>query len=227
MNKVCQQCQSPFSGHFNARFCSDDCRLQRRLIGNKIWGATYRTKNRKPQPEREPIPPFPDGIDRERFGDWLSGFCDGESTFGLKAGVQYDRPRPRINHSALFRITLRDDDASILSDIQSYWQCGIIIFNNNIRSKIPNAKPVAAYCVQAVSDLMKIVVPHFEQFPLRSKKRNDFLIWKQGIALMSVVQSRPTVGRLRLSGIMPKWTEEDREKFQSLSELLKHQRIYS
>ena len=29
------------------------------------------------------IPSFPAEIDRDRFGDWLSGFVDGEGCFGL------------------------------------------------------------------------------------------------------------------------------------------------
>jgi hypothetical protein len=221
MNCICQYCSSPFTGNFKTRFCSDECRQQYKRGYEKAWRASHK-KVPPPKPEYEP---FPSDIDRDSFGHWLSGFVDGEGTFQLRAGRQNDRSEPRIVHFAHFRITLRDDDADVLRLIQSYWACGMVYFASNVRSKT-KANPIAVYSVQSTPDLAGTVVAHFERFPLRSKKRNDFIIWKQAIELMSHIQSRPIIGRLGLSGIMPKWTDEDREKFRSLSESLKDQRIY-
>jgi hypothetical protein len=226
MNRTCVRCGSRFAGYHNAKFCGPECRLERRLAGNKIWGATYRAKNRKPRPEPEPIPAFPADIDRQSFGHWLSGFADGESTFILREGYQKDRRQPRIIRFAYFRVTLRDDDTESLRLIRSYWACGMMYFSDSIRSKT-KTNPSASYAVQAVSDLMKVVIPHFDRFPLRSKKMNDFIIWKQGVELMAEIQSRPLVGRLVQGGLMPRWTDEERDKFHSLSESLSHQRIYT
>lgn len=225
MNKVCVHCNSPFSGHFNAKLCSARCHLEWRQNYSKGYNPGYRERHRKPQPEREPIPPFPDDVDREAFGHWLSGFCDGESTFGMRVGQMYDRSKPRTNRTTWFRIALRDDDTELLQLIRSYLECGIMCFHDNVRST-SNANPSATFSVQAVSDLMTIVIPHFERFPLRSKKRHDFAIWRQGVELMAEIQSRPIIGRLALGGIMPRWTDEDREKFDSLRDLLTDQRGY-
>jgi hypothetical protein len=224
MNKVCVRCGTPFEGIRQSKFCGDQCRLERRLEGNKVWGATYRAKNRKPRPEPEPIPPFPDDIDRYRFGCWLSGFADGEATFGLRHSFQKTQGKELF--LAYFRISLRDDDAEILHMIRSYLQCGCMFYASNSRSKIKNAKPVAIMAIHAVPDLMNVVIPHFERFPLMAKKRNDFAVWKECVGLMAEVRSRPAIGRLGKGGIEPRWTAEERERFRSLSDELSDQRIY-
>lgn len=172
------------------------------------------------------IAPFPDDIDREAFGHWLSGFADGEASFLLRTMFTNGKHQP----FATFRIGLRADDGPALQLIQSFLGCGLLIFNSNVRSKIPNAKPVMIFCVQDRPSLANIIIPHFERYKLRAKKAGDFAVWKEGVALMlKVMQRKLTYRRCgqRHQGTFPKWTVEEREHFQSLVTALSRQRTYS
>jgi len=40
------------------------------------------------------------------------------------------------------------------------------------------------YQIRTVSEIIKIIIPHFEKYPLISKKRNDYIIFKKIIKLM-------------------------------------------
>jgi hypothetical protein len=223
MTKTCRRCGVSFEGHFNARFCGDECRLWARRDYMRTYIGERNARTRSPK-EPERFDPFPESIDRESFGHWLAGFADGEATFVLR--TQRDSHRGRTNHGALFRITVRDDDSEALGLIRSYWRCGTIHHNDNARSKIRNAKPIVAFGVQKISDLADVVIPHFERYPLRAKKRNDFGVWRLGVELLAKIQSRPMLPNYGAGGNLPRWTEAERELFRSLSEQLKDSRAY-
>lgn len=159
-----------------------------RVCGSQCWEAKQASRFRP-----NPIDPFPGDTDRDAFGHWLSGFADGEATFGMR--VIHDKSRDRFQCTAYFRITLRDDDTRTLRLIQSFWGCGRLYFSGNARSKIPNANPITIYSIQSISDITRVVLPHFDRYPLRAKKRNDLAVWRQGVELMAAVQSRPKVAR--------------------------------
>lgn len=220
--RACRQCGGPVVGHFNTRFCGNDCRQTFKRAYMETWKASHPRTPKEARPN--PIPPFPAEIDREAFGSWLSGFADGEATFALR--VLRDKRRDHFHCTAHLRITLRDDDAETLGLIRSYWDCGRLYSSDNIRSKTPNAKPVTIYAVQSVSDLAKVVLPHFDRHPLRAKKRHDLAIWRQGVELMARAQSRPHVVRPGKGGFEPRWTDAEKERFRSLEMTLRNQRRY-
>lgn len=225
MNKTCRRCGGEFVGHFNARFCGEACRLEHKRTYERAWKDAHKS----PPKERAPIPPFPAGVVREVFGPWLTGFADGEATFGL--GELRNPGRERSSFTAYFRVAVRDDDAETLRLIRSFWGCGSLNFADNARSKIANAKPVAIYSVQRVADLVSVVIPHFERYPLIAKKRFDFAVWRRGVELMAEVQARPLEYRPghcpnRHGGTYPKWSAAEREVFRSLSAELSAQRGY-
>jgi hypothetical protein len=37
------------------------------------------------------------------------------------------------------------------------------------------------YTCRRLEDLWQVIVPHFERYPLLSKKANDFLLWKKAL----------------------------------------------
>jgi hypothetical protein len=175
------------------------------------------------------IAPFPADIDRDSFGHWLSGFADGESSFSLT--MQNDHQftnKPK----ALFRISLRDDDASVLALVQSFFGCGSF-YGHKCSRGVKNGKSVVTLSIQAASDLANIVVPHFERFPLRSKKQRDFRIWRQGVELIYRVKQRKQGSNTRkgtrggVAGVLLKWTAAEREHFKNLCSAIREQRVYA
>lgn len=165
------------------------------------------------------IEPFPKYIDRAYFGAYLTGLADGEGCFTLN--IQH---QARSSHyQAHFKLALRADDADILKLVQSFWGCGILGFNQQPDKK-RNSKPRFYYNVHKTTNLVDVVIPHFEKYPLLAKKRRHFDIWREAVLFMSKVQARPLV-RTRY-GSLPKWTQQEMQTLHELSDLLQKQKIY-
>jgi hypothetical protein len=172
------------------------------------------------------IEPFPDHIDRDRFGDWLSGFVDGEGHFSLHFDGSTNGTK-RTLPKCYFVIRLRQDDINALKLIQSYWQCGFMTLQNPRKYDPPNAKPQANYTVASVPDLAKIVVAHFDRFPLYAKKKRDFLIWKQGVELAFEVRRRHRRRKPgQRGGLTTKWTDHEHAVFTQLHHEIRNIRKY-
>ncbi len=179
----------------------------------------------------KPIPPFPADIDRNAFGNYLSGFTDGEGCFMLafhessrlcRSGNTYTR----LHFDARFTILLRLDDLAILETIQSYFGCGKI-FHHLHR---PASSPQANFEVRKPKDLFLSVIPHFDQYPLRAKKARDYVIWRRGVELAYRVWQKPSRARKgpgKSKGWHTRWTDEEKNEFFGLVAALKEQRKFS
>jgi len=163
-----------------------------------------------------PVLPFPANIDRQRFGHWISGFTDGEGHFALI--VANDKRTP----AARFVIGLRADDLPALRLIQSYWGCGTVFY----KPKTGNTHEQYFYHAVRIADLVSVVIPHFQTFPLRAKKRNDFLIWKEAVSFVDQVIRIPLVHLGGKDGSLRRWTPERMDYFRALMNALKVGREY-
>lgn len=162
------------------------------------------------------IPPFPENIDRDAFGHWLSGFTDGEGCFSLATNCTRRPLQP------LFRLGLRGDDAAILNLVWSYLRCGAV----RLRQPRTQVNPVCSFEVWNTTELAQVVVPHFDRFPLRSKKARDFVIWREAVLILADGLNRDVQHVKGFRGCLPKWTEAERAHLIGLSAKLKAVRAY-
>jgi hypothetical protein len=58
------------------------------------------------------------------------------------------------------------------------------------RRRCGSQNPLRTIRITAVGDLVRVVIPHFERYPLKTKKKNDFRIWRQAVELLAAVQKR-------------------------------------
>lgn len=49
--------------------------------------------------------------------------------------------------------------------------------------RVNNKSKVCYYSVVKISDIMNIIIPFFDKYPLQTKKRGDFLLWKKAAML--------------------------------------------
>lgn|SRR5262245_30505875 len=163
------------------------------------------------------IPAFPEEIDRSAFGHYLSGLVDGEGYFHI--GWQKPRRKRRYFVAAL-KIGLRADDRAILELIQSFLGCG----NIHSFSRSGNRGDVAVFDVGAVGDLAEIVIPHFDRYPLRAKKRHNYLLWREAVLLLHANHIRG--GRFSSCKNPPKYNPEEVQRFDELIAQIKALRPY-
>ena len=105
------------------------------------------------------------------WASWFSGLVDGEGCFLIhRVGSSY--------HSAVFVINMRADDRPMLAEIKATLGFGAIYR----RPRRMIGHPTYAYQVARVKDTLALV-RLFDQFPLRSRKRRDYEVWRTFVLL--------------------------------------------
>ena len=67
-----------------------------------------------------------------------------------------------------FEINLHKKDSEILYKIQSFFGIGSVYTRQD--------RPISWYRVTNITNINKVIIPHFTKYPLISKKRGDFLL---------------------------------------------------
>lgn len=121
---------------------------------------------------------------------WVTGFSDAESCFGFRVRKN---PKLKVGWEVMpyFFIGLHVKDVSILLDIKQFFGVGNISRN----------KESALYQVNSLKDLVNVIIPHFESYPLLTKKKADFLLLKLAIELIKQKEHKNIEGIHKLIGI--------------------------
>lgn len=109
--------------------------------------------------ERIDVANAPD-FDRE-FGDFICGFVAGEGTF-------VHRDDKGETRRFQFSITLVEDDREILEQIQGYFGVGNLY---SIDREVNEWDKQVMFTVQSIGDLIGVIIPFFDEFSLRSTKK--------------------------------------------------------
>lgn len=158
-------------------------------------------------------------------GDYIAGFVDGEGCFALniRRDVRHERKNAPIYFSwkVEFAIVLTIRDMGILEKIQSTLECGKV-----------NATPEKEYVRYNVAnneDLINNIIPFFEKYPLRAKKKFDFDLWKEAVILIYKNQ-RKKINTIKGSNGFQKtiWDENDLKRLKEIKiEMKKYKGIAS
>lgn len=100
---------------------------------------------------------------------YIVGFVDGEGCFCISLNKNDSRiPEVRL----IFEIELREDDESILREIQAVLDCGSIYRLEYERHA--NWRPHVKLKVSNFADISTKIIPFFQTYPLQAKKRLQF-----------------------------------------------------
>lgn len=92
---------------------------------------------------------------------------------------------------AIFQIKLNGRDISILKRIPVFFGVGTLnIYKND-----------AVFIVTSVKDLVLVVLPHFESYPLLTQKLGDFLLFKQVVLMLEAKEHSSLEGVIKIIGI--------------------------
>jgi hypothetical protein len=102
---------------------------------------------------------------------YVTGFSDGEACFSISISTRYKNPQVRFS----FRITQKDHSVEVLNKIYRFFHCGV--FTSSQRDK------TVEFVVTKFSDILLIIIPHFESYPLRGSKQLNFESFKEAAYL--------------------------------------------
>lgn len=119
-------------------------------------------------------------------------------------------------------INLRRDDVETLAMIRDFWGVGTI----SLTKRKPPIHDCCCFQVHRVNDLVKVVIPHFEKYPLLAKKRRDFEVWKKAVLLCYEVKNSPVKSRGYRKGHFPRWNPEIIDSFWKIIQELQEVRQY-
>ncbi|MFA4889329.1 MAG: LAGLIDADG family homing endonuclease [Candidatus Omnitrophota bacterium] len=105
---------------------------------------------------------------------YVTGFCDGEAAFTYsRAGGSF---------GIYFGIKQREDNRQIVEDLRAYFNyIGQIYWNKeSLPTKNSGHTQAAAYYRVTRIGELKIVVDHFDHYPLQSKKKLEaYKVWRE------------------------------------------------
>ena len=110
---------------------------------------------------------------------WFSGWIDGEGSF-----TSYTQ-RSHRGISCRLAVMLRDDDAPLIYDVKDILHCGVISRRTELMQDKRNRKDQISWTCNNTGACRQILVPLLDAFPLRSKKNNDYKIWRKLVMAIS------------------------------------------
>jgi hypothetical protein len=149
---------------------------------------------------RYPLAEMPSRFVRESFGTpstvrhseemlrigWITGFVDGEGCFSINFIRQPDRPGRKgystgyqVAHE--FAVVQGTKSVDCLHMMRDYFGVGEVYVNRRYDNHKENLQ---RYCVRKRSDLCRVIIPFFLAYPLSTGKKNDFLKFRQCMALI-------------------------------------------
>lgn len=114
-----------------------------------------------------------------KLNPWLvTGLCDGEACFT----IAIHRKPHTVTYSAQFGLGLRADDREVIFKLRDYFGVGHCHYSVHISSR-PNGLNSPAWLFRICGRYCQRLVAHFDQYPLASKKKRDYEIWREFVML--------------------------------------------
>ncbi|MEI6581251.1 MAG: LAGLIDADG family homing endonuclease [bacterium] len=118
--------------------------------------------------------------ERLKMGCWISGFVDGEGCFTVSI-VKNTTTKFGKQVFPEFVITQSGKSLDTLKEIQKFFGFGSIVLNKRYDN---HKEDLYKFCVRSVSELHTKIIPFFEEFKLKTSKKNDFIIFCKIIKIM-------------------------------------------
>lgn len=110
----------------------------------------------------------------QELGNYLSGFSDGEESFNISLINREKDYKHGWKISLCFNISQKDDTIPKL--FKNSLGCGRIRYRKD---------GICYFDVRKTEDLLNIVLPFFNKFPLLSKKKKTFLIFSKALEIVN------------------------------------------
>jgi LAGLIDADG endonuclease len=129
---------------------------------------------------------------------WVTGFVDGEGCFSIHFVRQPERASRKgyktgfqVGHE--FAVAQGAKSVKCLHELKEFFGVGYIYLNRRIDN---HKEHLYRYSVVRRSDLLRVVIPFFQQYPLRTSKQFDFAKF---VNCMEVIEANE---HLTVSGLL-------------------------
>lgn len=107
---------------------------------------------------------------------FITGLFDAESSFVVII-LKNSRYKTGWNVQARVQIKMHEKDRVLIQSIQEF-------FGGRGYVSKPNNNSTVEFRVSTLSDIVGVILPHFDNYPLITKKQSDYLLFKQIVSLM-------------------------------------------
>jgi hypothetical protein len=121
---------------------------------------------------------------------FITGLVEGEGCFTVSFSFR-KKLNIGIETRPSFSISLNQRDLDLLKEVHKFFDCGAIRFSKGDRTY--------KFESRSVSDLTRLINPHFRKYPLTGAKANDFRIFAD---ICKKVQANLHMNREQLIGIV-------------------------
>ena len=155
--------------------------------------------------------------ERPGFEQWVVGFVDGEGCFSISvvknAGCRLGW---QVQHE--FSVTQAAPSRPALEDLIEFFGCGTIIENNRSDN---HRHRLMRYAVKRRSDLRDLIIPFFEEHPLRTTKQQDFESFCEVISMMRDDRHLTREGLRAIAQITERMNRRQRSRYLESSEAIR------
>ena len=142
---------------------------------------------------------------------YLAGFADGEGCFSVAVCKCKTRFGWKID--PLFQVYQHKDNSRVLYVYKDVLECGYV--------SEKGGNPLCfVYCVDKISDLLKKVIPFFEEHPLLGEKHSNFILFKEIVLGVSQKEHFSPVGFIRLAKLAFRMNRNGKYRKYSLEEII-------
>src|SRR5579859_417449 len=134
---------------------------------------------------------------------WVLGFVDGEGCFSIGFVRQPGRTDRRgyktgyqVSHE--FAVTQGAKSLSCLHELREFFGVGQVLINQRFDT---HTEHLYRYVVRRRTDLLETVIPFFQQYPLRSSKREDFSKFAACVRMIACGQHLTREGLIEIAQI--------------------------
>jgi LAGLIDADG endonuclease len=134
---------------------------------------------------------------------WITGYVDGEGCFSINLIRQPHRNNRRgyktgfqVAHE--FAVTQGASSVDSLYLLMEFFGVGNVYINKRYDN---HKEHVYRYCVRARKELVKTIIPFFDEYPLRTSKQGNFLKFAECIRLIEAGVHLTKSGLIKIAEI--------------------------
>ena len=149
--------------------------------------------------------------DRESLNYYLAGFVDGEGSFSVT--IHKHKTRLGWTIDPFFQVYQHKDNSRILFLFKETLKCGYV-------SEKGGNPSCYVYCVDRKSDLLSIIIPFFDKYPLVGDKYKNFLLFKEIVLRFSRQEHLTKDGFIEMAKLCYKMNRNGYFRKRSLVEII-------